>query len=31
LLPDHVPAYISWEQYQHNRAQMQANMAARGS
>ena len=30
FLPDHVPAYISWEQYQHNRAQMQANMAARG-
>ena len=30
FLPDHVPAYISWKQYQHNRAQMQANMAARG-
>jgi hypothetical protein len=29
FLPDRVPAYISWEQYQRNRAQMQANMAAR--
>jgi len=30
FLPDRLPAYISWEQYQRNRAQMQSNMAARG-
>jgi hypothetical protein len=27
LLPDRVPAYISWEQYERNRAQLQANRA----
>jgi DNA invertase Pin-like site-specific DNA recombinase len=30
FLPDRVPAYISWEQYQRNRAQIRSNMAARG-
>ena len=30
FLPDRVPAYISWEQYRRNRAQVQSNMAARG-
>jgi DNA invertase Pin-like site-specific DNA recombinase len=29
FLPDRVPAYISWEQYRRNRAQVQSNMAAR--
>jgi DNA invertase Pin-like site-specific DNA recombinase len=28
FLPDRVPAYISWEQYERNRAQLRANMAA---
>ena len=27
VLPDRVPAYISWEQYQRNQAQLQANRA----
>jgi DNA invertase Pin-like site-specific DNA recombinase len=31
VLLDRVPAYISWEQYQRNRAQIQANRAARGT
>jgi DNA invertase Pin-like site-specific DNA recombinase len=30
FLPDRVPAYITWEQYQRNQAQRQMNMAARG-
>jgi excisionase family DNA binding protein len=30
FLPDRVPAYISWQQYQRNRAQVQANTAASG-
>jgi DNA invertase Pin-like site-specific DNA recombinase len=30
FLPNRLPAYISWEQYQRNRAQIQSNMAARG-
>jgi len=30
FLPDRLPAYISWEQYQRNRAQLQANRAAGG-
>lgn len=28
LLPGRLPAYISWEQYQRNRAQLQSNKAA---
>lgn len=28
FLPGHLPAYISWEQYQRNRAQLQSNKAA---
>lgn len=28
FLPDHLPAYISWEQYQRNRAQLRSNKAA---
>ena len=28
FLPDHLPAYISWEQYQRNRAQLQSNKPA---
>jgi DNA invertase Pin-like site-specific DNA recombinase len=28
FLPDRVPAYISWEQYERNRTQVHANMAA---
>jgi DNA invertase Pin-like site-specific DNA recombinase len=28
FLPDRMPAYISWEQYERNRAQLHANMAA---
>jgi len=31
FLPDRVPAYISWEQYQRNQAQRQSNMAGRGA
>jgi DNA invertase Pin-like site-specific DNA recombinase len=31
FLPDRVPAYITWEQYQRNRAQLQSNTAALGS
>lgn len=31
FLRDRLPAYISWEQYLRNRAQMQANTAAHGS
>jgi DNA invertase Pin-like site-specific DNA recombinase/uncharacterized protein YndB with AHSA1/START domain len=30
FLPDRVPAYITWEQYQRNQTQRQMNMAARG-
>ena len=30
FLPDRLPAYISWEQFERNRAQLQSNMAARG-
>ena len=30
FLPDRVPAYISWEQYQRNQAQLQSNRAAWG-
>jgi DNA invertase Pin-like site-specific DNA recombinase len=30
FLSDRLPAYISWERYQRNRAQMQSNMAGRG-
>ncbi|CAH2605824.1 Recombinase family protein (plasmid) [Rhodovastum atsumiense] len=31
FLPDHLPAYISWEHYQRNRAQLRSNQAsARG-
>lgn len=30
FLPDRVPAYISWEQFQRNQAQLQSNTAARG-
>jgi DNA invertase Pin-like site-specific DNA recombinase len=30
FLRDRVPAYISWDQYQANRAQLRLNMAARG-
>jgi DNA invertase Pin-like site-specific DNA recombinase len=30
FLPDRLPAYITWEQYQRNRAQVQSNRAARG-
>jgi DNA invertase Pin-like site-specific DNA recombinase len=30
FLPDRVPAYITWEQYQRNQAQRQMNMAGRG-
>ena len=28
FLPDRVPAYISWEQYERNRAQMRRNMTS---
>jgi DNA invertase Pin-like site-specific DNA recombinase len=28
FLPDHLPAYISWEQFQRNRAQLRSNRAA---
>ena len=28
FLPDHLPAYISWEQFQRNRAQLRSNKAA---
>ena len=28
FLPDRLPAYISWEQYERNRTQLHANMAA---
>jgi DNA invertase Pin-like site-specific DNA recombinase len=28
FLPDRLPCYISWEQYQRNRAQLQSNKAA---
>jgi hypothetical protein len=28
FLPAHLPAYISWEQYQRNRAQLQSNKSA---
>lgn len=28
FLPDRLPAYISWEQYERNQAQLRANMAA---
>jgi DNA invertase Pin-like site-specific DNA recombinase len=28
FLPNRMPAYISWEQYERNRAQLHANMAA---
>jgi DNA invertase Pin-like site-specific DNA recombinase len=30
FLRDRVPAYITWERYQRNRAQIHSNMAARG-
>jgi excisionase family DNA binding protein len=30
FLPDRVPAYISWEQYQRNQVQLQSNRAAWG-
>jgi len=30
FLSDRLPAYITWEQYQRIRAQMQSNMAGRG-
>jgi hypothetical protein len=30
FLPDRVPAYITWEQYQRNQTQRQMNMAERG-
>jgi uncharacterized protein YndB with AHSA1/START domain len=30
FLPDRVPAYITWEQYQRNQTQRQMNMAGRG-
>jgi hypothetical protein len=30
FLPDRIPAYITWDQYQRNQAQAQASRAARG-